>query len=81
MRKVKKGYLKIHFTVDTKTKQIVSMCITSEKVHDGKVLRRLVKGAMRSVRVLADGAYDLRENFNFLFRNGIKPVIRVRSNT
>jgi hypothetical protein len=32
------------------------------------------------VRVLADGAYDSRENFNFLSRNGIKPVIRVRGN-
>jgi hypothetical protein len=30
--------------------------------------------------VLADGAYDSRENFNFLSQNGIKPVIRVRSN-
>jgi hypothetical protein len=49
--KVKKGYLKIHFAVNTKTKQIVSMRVTSEKVHDGKVLRRLVKSAVKSVRV------------------------------
>jgi len=43
--------------------------VTSEKVYDGKVLRRFVIGAMKSVkvrRVLADGAYDSRENFNFL---------------
>jgi len=82
--KVKKGYLKIHFAVNTKTKQIVSMHVTSEKVHDGKVLRRLVRGAMKSVkvrRVLADGAYDSRENFNFLSQSGIKPVIRVRVNS
>jgi Transposase DDE domain. len=58
--------------------------VTSEKVHDGKVLRRLVRGAMKSVkvrRVLADGAYDSRENFNFLSQSGIKPVIRVRVNS
>jgi Transposase DDE domain. len=59
------------------------MHVTSE-VHDGKVLRRLVRGGMKSVkvrRVLADGAYDSRENFNFLSQSGIKPVIRVRVNS
>ena len=65
MWKVKKGYLKIHFAVNTKTKQIVFMHVTSEKVHGGKVLRRLVRGALRSVKVrrmLTDSAYDSREN-------------------
>ena len=39
---------------------------------------------MKSVkvrRVLADRAYDSRENFNFLSQSGIKPVIRVRVNS
>ena len=60
------------------------MHVTSERVHDGKVLRRLVRGGMKSVkvrRVLADGACDSRENFNFLSQSGIKPVIRVRVNS
>jgi hypothetical protein len=37
---------------------------------------------MKSVkvrRVLADGAYDSRDNFNLLSQSGIKPVIRVNS--
>lgn len=58
--KVKKGYLKIHFAVNIKTGQIVSMDVSSEKVHDGKRLKRLVKKARENVRVkrvLADGAY------------------------
>lgn len=82
--KVKKGYLKIHFAVDIKTKQIVSMDVSSEKVHDGRRMKRLVNGAKENVRVkrvLADGAYDSRANFNFLSNNSIKPVIRVRSNS
>jgi len=60
------------------------MHVTSERVHDGRVLRRLVRGGMKSVkvrRVLADRAYDSRENFNFLSQSGIKPVIRVRVNS
>jgi len=79
--KVKRGYLKIHFAVDIRTKQVVSMDVSSEKVHDGKRLKRLVNRAVDNVRVkrvLGDGAYDSRANFNFLDANHIKPVIRVR---
>lgn len=82
--KVKKGYLKIHFAVNIKTKQIVSMDVSSEKVHDGKRLKRLVNRAREHVRVkrvLGDGAYDSRNNFNFLAHNHIKPIIRVRRNS
>jgi hypothetical protein len=53
-------------------------------VHDGRRLKRLVNGARENVgvkRVLADGAYDSRANFNFLAQSHIKPVIRVRSNS
>lgn len=57
------------------------MDVSSEKVHDGKRLKRLVNKASESVRVkrvLADGAYDSRANFNFLSSRHVKPVIRVR---
>ena len=79
--KVKRGYLKIHFAGDIRTKQVVSMDVSSEKVGDGKRLKRLVKRAEKSVRVgrvLGDGAYDSRANFNFLAGKRIKPVIRIR---
>jgi len=35
--KVKRGYLKIHVAVDIKRKRILSLIVTSEQVHDGKV--------------------------------------------
>jgi len=75
---VRKRYLKTHFTVDIKTGRAVSMDVTSEKVGDGRRLRRLVRGG-RVRRVLADGAYDSRANFDFVAEEGIKPVIGVRS--
>jgi len=82
--KVRKGYLKIHFAVNIKTKQVVSMDVSSEKVHDSRRLKRLVNRAkdngVRVKRVLGDGAYDTKDDFKFLSENGIKPVIRVRSN-
>ena len=46
------------------------MDVSSENVYEGK---RLVK------RVLADEAYDSRDNFNFLSENSIMPVIRVEA--
>src|SRR5215207_8226787 len=39
---VKRGYLKIHVAVDIKRKRILSLNVTSEQVHDGKVLSELV---------------------------------------
>lgn len=83
--KARKGYLKIHFAVNIKTKQVVSMDVSSEKVHDSKRLKRLVNRAeengIRVKRVLVDAAYDSKDNFRFLSDNQIKPVIRVRSNS
>ena len=39
---VKRGYLKIHVAVDIKKKRILSIIVTSEQVHDGKVLPQLI---------------------------------------
>ena len=36
---VRKGYLKIHVAVDIKRKRILSLKITSEEVHDGRILK------------------------------------------
>lgn len=79
----KKGYLKIHFAIDPETKQVVFMDVTKENIHDGKRLKKLVKGASKQAsigKVVADGAYDSKSNFQFLSNNGIEPAIRVRKN-
>jgi hypothetical protein len=81
--KVKRGYLKIHLAVDTKTKKIASMNVTSEKVSDGERLKKLVDEASRKAKVnkvLADGAYDSKKNFRYLTDKGIEPIIKVRRN-
>ena len=44
----KKGYLKIHVAVNVKTKKILSMKVTDEHVHDGKVLPELVENIIKS---------------------------------
>src|SRR3989440_5947680 len=40
---VRRGYLKIHIVaVDIKKKKVVSLEVTSEEVHDSKVMKKLV---------------------------------------
>ena len=84
----RKGFIKIHVAVDTRSKLIVSMKVTKEDVGDGRMLKSLVKDTTINVqqqtnikRVLADGAYDSRDNFQFLHDNDIDPAIKVRKNS
>jgi hypothetical protein len=67
--KVKRGYLKIHIAVDIKRKRILSLDVTSEQVHDGKVLPVLIEDITIKQNkivntVIADGSYDNNNNFS-----------------
>ena len=82
---VKRGYLKIHLAVDIRKKRIVSIHVTSDRIHDGQVLPELVndittKQNKQVDTVIADGAYDSNNNFQFLSFKGIKSAIKVRKN-
>ena len=79
--KVRRGYLKIHIAVDTKSKRILALEVTDEKVGDGRMLQPLVEEASKKAKVtetLGDGAYDTKSNFHYLDDKGIEPVIKVR---
>jgi transposase len=83
---VKRGYLKIHVAVDIKRKRILSLHVTSEQVHDGKVLPKLVDDiTIKQNKVvenaIMDGSYDSNKNFQFLSFKGIKAAIKVRKNS
>jgi IS5 family transposase len=83
---VKRGYLKIHIAVDIKKKRILSLQVTSEQVHDGKVLPKLVDDiTIKQNKVIEtaimDGSYDSNKNFQFLSFKGIQPAIKVRKNS
>ena len=88
----RKGYLKIHVAVNIKTKEILALEVTDEKVHDSKMLRKLVHHVLKIVPyeknkvkklklVLADGAHDTNTNFGYLEKNGITPGIKLRKNS
>src|ERR671924_412454 len=79
---VRKGYLKIHVAVDIKKKKIVSLEVTSEEVHDSKMLKPLVDHVLENntvTRTLCDGSYDNNNNnFRYLVKNNIEPAIKTR---
>ncbi len=83
---VKRGYLKIHVAVDIKKKRILSLQVTSEQVHDGKVLPQLIDDiTIKQNKVIdtaiMDGSYDSNKNFQLLSFRGINPAIKVRKNS
>lgn len=93
----RKGYLKIHVAVNIKTKEILALEVTDEKVHDGRVLKKLVNHVLDSSTTtttrgsnkiiitiksaLGDGAYDSNANFRYLQEKGITPGIKIRKNS
>jgi hypothetical protein len=63
-KKKKRGYIKIHVAVNTKTKQIIiSMIVTKEKVSDGRMLKPLVKQVPSTNvdKAIADGVYTIQK--------------------
>lgn len=84
----KKGYLKIHIAVNIKAKEILALEVTGEKVHDGKIMPKLIEHILKrsnnNIKIksaLGDGSYDSNENFKYLQRKRIRPGIKVRKNS
>jgi Tfp pilus assembly protein FimT len=85
--KKRRGFIKIHVAVNVRTKKILSMEVTKEDVYDGKMLKKLVDNVVvvsennDVKKILADGAYDSNDNFRYIDKMKIEPVIRVRKNS
>jgi hypothetical protein len=80
---LRKKYLKIYNAVDIKNNKSISLKVTDEHVHDGKVLPKLVEDIKKSKhmivdKILADGAYDRNAVFGCLADYGIMLYIKVR---
>ena len=80
----RRGFLKIHVAVDVKSKQITGLDITDERSHDSKHFVSLVeqsKGFGNVTKALADGAYDTKDDFSYLYYEGITPGIKTKRNS
>jgi hypothetical protein len=84
--RIHRGWIKVHLAVDVKTKQIVAIEVTDERVSDGSKFNSLIDQAEKNVScrkidaALGDGAFDRREIFDHLQEKGIQPIIKTRSN-
>ncbi|CAN5882631.1 hypothetical protein BH23THE1_BH23THE1_24110 [soil metagenome] len=70
----------IHVALNVKTKEILALEVTDEKVHDGRMLTKLANHVLVSSNnsnesetvkiqsVLADGAYDSNTNFFGIYK-------------
>ena len=63
----------------------MSLEVTSEEVHDSKMLKHLVDHALENnntvTKALCDGSYDNNNNFRYLVKNNIQPAIKTRRNS
>ena len=82
----KKKLSQVTWAVYIQRKRILSLQVTSEQVHDGKVLPQLIdeitiKQNKEIDEVIIEGAYDSNKIFQFLLFKGIKPIIKVIKNS
>jgi hypothetical protein len=85
----KRGWIKVHIAVDAETKELLSFEVTDERIADNKKFKSLLAHAEKTLNgrkialVLADGAHDSKDSFNYLkgkdikseFRNTIPPFL------
>ena len=80
----RRGFLKIHVAVDVKSKQITGLTITNDKSHDSKSFVSLVEQSKQFgnvTKTLADGAYDTKSDFSYLYHENITAGIKTRKNS
>ena len=83
-KKQRREYVKLHVSVDIKSKKIVSYTITPGNSSDTKQFIPLFESAKKQCKnihsVHADKAYDDQKNFECCEKNKTIPAIRIRSN-
>ena len=80
----KRCWIKIHFAIDVKSKRIVEFSVTTDRVHDNRRFRGLVRKAAKKHRigkVAADAAYDDYRNYELLHKKRIRAAIKPRLNS
>jgi hypothetical protein len=76
----RKRYIKIHFVVDINTKEVISMDVSTDDVHDSEVLPRLLKDASMNRDVIYGWCIRYREFIHPSQGMGIRPIIKPRAN-
>ncbi|MBW8309869.1 MAG: IS5 family transposase [Candidatus Paracaedibacteraceae bacterium] len=77
----RRTWRKVHIAIDPITQQITSALLTPSSTGDGKVVPKLLNPLKDPLKKFyADGAYDSRKVYKYLYDRGIMPVIPVDIN-
>lgn len=75
----RRTWRKLHLGVDESTGEILGVMVTTNDIHDGKVLGDILEQIEDEIeQVSADGAYDHRHCYDKIAQRGAKPVIPPR---
>ena len=86
----RRGFIKLHVSVDTRTKKIYAVVITDDKCGDSPQFEELVGqafanaekspnvGTFADAGIAADGAYDTKNIRSYCNEHGINPLILAR---
>jgi hypothetical protein len=90
--KIRRGFIKMHVMVDSKTKKIYAVSVTDDSCGDAPEFKKLLDEALQNIEkspnvvqsdemyVGADGAYDSNDNFDECRKQNVIPAIPVRKN-
>jgi hypothetical protein len=80
----KRKWIKIHFAIDVKSKRIIELAVTTDRVHDNRRFRGLVRRASKRHKidkVAADAGYDDYRNYELLHKKKIRAAIKPKLNS
>ena len=79
---MRRGWVKVHIAVDVETHQLVSLEVSDEKTADCEMFKPLLKPIKKLKDVLADGAYDTHDCFEYYATHHSldPPGIKIRDN-
>jgi len=89
---IRRGFIKMHVMVDSKTKKIYAVSVTNDKAGDAPEFKKLLSEAIHNIEnspnvmpsenlcVGGDSAYDSKENFDECKQQNVIPVIPIRKN-
>lgn len=80
---IRRGFIKLHVSINTKNHEVVGVKITNEKKSDASQFPSLLNQTLQKGKVgkdFADGGYDKNKCFELLEKKVIEPAIKLRKN-
>lgn len=79
----RKRYLKIIFAIDVKSKKIIELAVTTDKTHENRRFRGIVRRAAKKHildKVAADPGFDDYRNYEILHKKKARSAIKPKNN-